>query len=246
LIEAELTLFYVQSLFELTPQELIAGKSKVIESIAAQLEEQCQEVRKAFKISCYADVEPTSGSLASAINLKASDYDLIVMGTNGANDLYQFFFGSNAYNVIKKSSLPVLLVPPDCTFSSIERTVYAFDYLREGEPPMHQLNLWLKEWQSNLTVLQVMEEAQSGKADLDVQARQKLIQSRYQGEAVLNFDTVHAENAILAINSYMLRNGADMLALCAVHHGLIEHIFHKSVIKAISSIGQYPIFVFHG
>lgn len=37
--------------------------------------------------------------------------DLIVMGTHGASGLREFFIGSNAYAVIKHSSVPVLTVP---------------------------------------------------------------------------------------------------------------------------------------
>jgi len=37
--------------------------------------------------------------------------DLIVMGTHGASGAREFFLGSNAYNVIKNTNIPVLTIP---------------------------------------------------------------------------------------------------------------------------------------
>jgi len=50
---------------------------------------------------------------ADAIREKANELgcDLIVMGTHGASGFREFFIGSNAYAVIKNTTIPVLTVP---------------------------------------------------------------------------------------------------------------------------------------
>jgi len=50
---------------------------------------------------------------ADAIREKAIELscDLIVMGTHGASGFREFFIGSNAYSVIKNTTVPVLTVP---------------------------------------------------------------------------------------------------------------------------------------
>ncbi|CAN5514757.1 universal stress protein [soil metagenome] len=53
------------------------------------------------------------GTAANAIRNKATEFncDLIVMGTHGASGFREFFIGSNAYSLIKITTVPVLTVP---------------------------------------------------------------------------------------------------------------------------------------
>jgi len=78
-INAELTLLNVQSLFEYTPVELVRGKEMTIAGAAERLEAQSREVSRAFKISCYAEVEPSFSKLSTIITRKAKQFDLVVM-----------------------------------------------------------------------------------------------------------------------------------------------------------------------
>jgi nucleotide-binding universal stress UspA family protein len=50
--------------------------------------------------------------------------DLIVMGTHGASGFRSGFIGSNAYNVAKHSSCPVLIVPPNRKYLSFKKVVF--------------------------------------------------------------------------------------------------------------------------
>ena len=112
-IGAELTLLNVQSVFSLPPSEVIKGKFLATEPLSDRLEEQSYKVMDTFKIQCHSEVEPSNRGLGKTIAQRAKDFDLIVMGTNGADDYYQFFLGTNSYQVIRTSAVPVLLIPRD-------------------------------------------------------------------------------------------------------------------------------------
>jgi nucleotide-binding universal stress UspA family protein len=241
--ESELVLFNVHSVFALSPLELLKGKSDSIELIKEQLEAQSREVARVFKISCYSEVQLSGVELASIIGSNASQFDLIIMGTDGENDLYQFFTGSHSYNVIKKAAVPVLLIPQDCTFGDISLTIYAFDYLKEESLPVEQLEGWLKLLRSKLCVLEVLEESVSQKVNRELKDLQILIKEIIP--LPLTFDTVHSSNVAESINEFVLQKKGDMLALCTQHHSILGRLFHKSVIKAISIMARYPVFVFH-
>jgi nucleotide-binding universal stress UspA family protein len=241
----ELTLLNVQSMFDLTPVEIIRGKDMTLASVAEQLNAQSREITKAFKISCYAEVEPSFSKLSSIIHEKAKGYDLIVMGTDGPDDLYQLFGGSNTYNAIVKSETPLLLVPAGYTYSEIETMVYAYDYLRERNLPLTRLVPFVKAVNCKLTVLQVMEEAYSKDAEHDLKELQFIIRSFYGDDLNYEYDTIRSSEIARSIDLYIHRNQPDALALCSVHRNLIQGIFHKSIIKNISTISDYPVFVFH-
>jgi nucleotide-binding universal stress UspA family protein len=243
--DSELVLFNVQSLFALSPVEILRGKSETVEQVKNQLEALCHQVATAFKISCYSEVQVAGAPLTSVISANAADFDLIIMGTNGPDDLYQFFTGSNAYNVIRKAAVPVLLVPWDCGYRDISLVIYAFDYLRDAKLPLDQLAGWIKPMRCELRVLEVLEESISKKVDSELRGLQALIKNVSPDELTLKFDSIHSADIIESINTYVLRNDGDMLALCTHDYPFLEKVFHKSVIKAITIMARYPVFVFH-
>ena len=243
-VHAELTLLNVQSLFDHTPAEAIWGEELNVEAATAQLEAQCREVTSVFKIPCYSEVITSIASISKAIGDKAARYDLIVMGTSGPADVFEFFSGTNTYHVIRKSSTPLLLIPEICGYTDITKVVYAFDYWRKSDLPIQQLIGFTKPVNSSLTVLQIMEESVSRDAEKELVSFQHVVRDLYPNEP-LDFDILHTDNLINAIHQYIVKNEVDVLALCAEDYGFLEALFHKSVIKAFSVIAEYPVFVFH-
>ena len=241
----ELTLLNVQSIFDYSPIDVISTAHSPAAIVARSLDSQCQEVVRAFKIVCNAQVETGFSRLSSVIREKANDYDLIVMGTDGADDLYQFFSGSNTYRAIEKTKTPVMIIPSGCIYSEIKSVVYAFDYLRERSLPLARLVPFVKALKCDLTVLQVMEEAYSKDADDDLRELQFILKTMYSGDIDYHFDTIRSSDVAASINSYILRNQPDLLALCSVNRNIISKLFHKSIIKNISAVCDYPVYVFH-
>ncbi|HEY9489021.1 MAG TPA: universal stress protein [Chryseosolibacter sp.] len=241
----DLTLLHVQSIFDLTPVEIIRGNQMVLAEITERLAAQSKEVSKTFKISCYAEVKSSASKLSSVISERGKSYDLIVMGSNGPDDLYQFFGGSNTYNAITQSEVPVLVIPAGHIYTEIKTIVYAFDYLGKRDLPLARLIPWVKALKCELTVLQVMEEAYSKEAEDDLTEQQFIIRNLYGDDLNYRYDTIRSSDIAQSINSYILSNQPDALALCSVHRNLAARIFHKSIIKNISAVCSYPVFVFH-
>lgn len=244
-INGELTLLNVQSIFDLAPLEILSGKESGIKAASAQLEAQSVEVSKAFKISCNAEVESSIRKLSNVIHDRARQFDLIVMGTDGPDDLYQFFTGSNTYNALVKAETPLLLIPSGYVYTEIKKMVYAFDYLHERNLPLAHLLPFVKAVKCELTVLQVIEDIPNKKTEDDLKELQFMIRNLYGDDIFFHYDTVRSAEIAQSINSYVLRNQPDALALCSVHRNLLQRIFHKSIIKAISVVSSYPVFVFH-
>lgn len=243
--QSELTLLHVQSLFDLSPVELVRGNSSMITtSIRERLEAQSLEVMKTFRVSCYPEVHSGFSKLSSVISAKGNDFDLIVMGSDGPDDLYQFFGGSNTYNAIARTNVPVMVIPVGYVYEEIKEIVYAFDYMRERTLPLARLVPWVKALGCQLTILQVMEEAYSAEAEDDLMELQFILRNLHAEYSNFSYDTIRSSDVAQSINSYVLENQPDALALCSVHRNLVKRIFHKSIVKDISAICSYPVFVF--
>lgn len=241
---SDLTLLNVQSLMSLTTSEAVWGKEMKIQGVNDRLEEQCREVSKVFKIACYAEVDATVRTLAAEIAERAAGFDLIIIGTSGARDYYHLFFGSNAYRLVKEASVPVLLLPPGTGYQDVTTIVLAFDYWGEHGLPVMQLTKWAKLLGSDIRVLQVARSTYSRELEKGMVAAQVAIREIHP-EISIQFDIVYSDDVGESIHDYMLSHEADILALCSIHHGFAEKIFHKSVIRKVTTLAKYPVFVFH-
>jgi nucleotide-binding universal stress UspA family protein len=235
-----LTLLHVQSLTAFPDPEIAAG---VTDELTALLKQRCLEVSRVFKISCDFELATSYTSVTGTIGSTGRQYDLIVMGTNGASDLLQFFYGSNTYRVIRAATTPVLLIPENCLFSEIAHMVFAFDYWRQLDLPLENLVDFANVFKSRITVLQVMEESVSQRAEQQLAEFQQHAR-KWFADTRLTFDTIHTTDLNNGLHEYMLRSQADLLALYEINRPTLEKLFHKSVIKRISALASYPVFVF--
>ncbi|MFZ6000948.1 MAG: universal stress protein [Bacteroidota bacterium] len=242
---SELTLFNVQSLFDLTPIEIVQGKAETMAGVGHRLEAQCEEIRRTFHISCRPEVESSVSKLSAVIHDRASDFDLIVMGSNGPDDWYQYMGGSNTYNAIVKSDVPVLMIPQGFEYSAITEVVYAFDYFHEENLPIARLISFVKLFNCELTILQVMKEPYSRAGDEQLEKWQTRIKEWYGDSVKLRFETIYSTEIPQTIDSYVTERRPDVLALCSIHRNFVERLFHKSVIKHLAAVTIFPTYVFH-
>lgn len=242
---AHLDLLHVLTLVDRTPEEAILGEQLNAQMAYDRLEDQCREISKVFRVSCNAHVVANVAGLSNLIENEAVGHDLIVMGTHGPGNVFDYFFGSHSYRMARQSNIPVLVVPTGCLYSDIRKTAFAFDYWRKDKLPLAQLINVLKPLESHLTILEVLEESISQKADEEILADQQLILDTYQNELVLDFDTLHTGHIATALDQYVKENKFDVLALCALRQNFLGRLFHKSLIKEMSMIATYPLLIIH-
>ncbi len=84
--------------------ELSALNEDNLKAMAAEISQ-----KKKLKITTHLAIgNPADEICRAAMKLKS---DLIVMGTHGASGIREFFLGSNAFNVVRKTPCPVLTIP---------------------------------------------------------------------------------------------------------------------------------------
>ena len=64
---------------------------------------------------------------------KKHKIDLIVMGSQGASGLQEMFIGSNTEKVVRRSSVPVLVVKSNGVEFDIKNIVFASDFKKESK-----------------------------------------------------------------------------------------------------------------
>jgi nucleotide-binding universal stress UspA family protein len=212
---------------------------------AGRLKEMSAEANRSFKISVNYEVEITIKSLAKMLTSFGKKNTMIVMGTNGADNLSQFFFGTNTYNVIKKAECPVLLVPENYSYRAFKNILYAFTYEEKGKLALTQFYEFSKAFDAKIIFLHVSKEDTEISRDVFSAVKEE-VEEFFDGQGSLDFKRVFSKEAEGAIDDFVRENSIDLLVMAARHRNVIESVFRKRpLLDGLSLTGMYPILVFH-
>lgn len=217
----------------------INAQLKQLETIAA-------DVSRTYNIVCDHELDITSQSFAKTIARMTNDNTMIVMGTNGVDNLYQFYFGTNSYNVIQEANCPVLIIPEQTTYTTFHQVLYAFTYETKGRRALGSLCDFMKFYEkAQITFLHV------SKNDTDISqdvynGMKDEVEEFCIGKIAPSFSRVYAEHPSDGIDEYMRENKTDLLIMVAHHRTMFESLFQpKPLLDEISAVSKVPLLVLH-
>lgn len=213
-------------------------------NISELLYQKCRETQLKHNVTSLFHLEVTTNTLEQAIGARSSQCDLIVMGTNGAENYYQQIFGSNTFHVIEEAKCPVLMVPAECSFKPIHAITYA--YSAETNPiflidQLKQLTIPLC---AKVHVLHIVEDKPSAKSDHQIAILRGAIEARFPTGSHWSADFRYAQDVPGALDQYMKTHDSELLAMSFHHKSLMESLLTDDVIKRVSMIAEYPVFIF--
>ncbi|GHN02688.1 universal stress protein [Cytophagales bacterium WSM2-2] len=243
-LSGQLTLLYVRvSVWpEALPLEHQAKDSS--EDISIRLQEMSNEIQFEFQVPCNYCIDCTTNTLPEAIANQAKKQDLIIMGTNGVSNSYQYIFGTNTYHVIEKTQCPLMIVPQGYVYKPIQNIVYAFEPDTNPIFLIDQLKRLVVPIKAAVRVVHVSEDEPSNEAHHKLQALREAVLARAVRDIEWNFESLFSKDISWALDHYMKTHQADVLALSFHHRTFMEKLFKGNVVRQISMILEYPTFVF--
>jgi nucleotide-binding universal stress UspA family protein len=171
---------------------------------------------------------------------KLKETDIIVMGMKGKGKSNSVF-GSTTTKVIRKSVLPVFVIPEKAEFKPIDSITFASDFDEEIEIDRYSLLVDLSEkFNSQIYILNVQ------KNDYATSASEVLGKIN-TNEAFSNFNhefhTINENNVEKGINKFIETYPTDILAMVAHTHNLFERMFGKVHTKEMSYQTKIPLLV---
>lgn len=134
-------LHVVETRFLIAPPEANMAAIYVIPQLEKTGAEQLDLLEKKIKAKQNVTIKThiEFGVPSNSIRDKAIDLncDLIVMGTHGASGFREFFIGSNAYSVIKNTSIPVLTIPGNKKVRDFRKILFP---VRRNKGVLHKFN----------------------------------------------------------------------------------------------------------
>ena len=159
---------------------------------------------------------------------------LICMGNNGESGALNRFLGGVSYETVKRSTVPVLLIPGEVRFQGWKKVVVANDRTEDMSTEMSDLFHLSEHFHPQMDVITVQEGSPTE----------------------VTYETVHKEGGICTVNvqapevvqgicTYLEKESASVLAVKRHHRNFLENLLHKSTIKALLGSTHIPVLVFN-
>lgn len=167
----------------------------------------------------------------------------VVMGTKGETGMERVFFGSTTLTTIKHLSWPVIVVPPDKKYSSINKIGFACDF-REvvNTTPTHLIKDFVKEFKAELHVLNVDYKNSHFRAQTP---QESLLLHTMLEDLNPVYDFIEEENIEMGIAKFAEKNNLDLIITIPKKHRLLDGLFRKSHTKDLIFHSHLPIMCVH-
>jgi len=173
------------------------------------------------------------------------DVDIIVMGTLGADDLFDKILGSLTYNIMVNSKIPVLAIPNDYSFIPLHKIGLAVDYKEVIQP--HVIDL-LKEFayafQAKLEVFHI--ERADQPEEVLAQYEESKLDVFFSDIKHVYKKTTSIRSIDKAIENYITLNQPDLLVMLPHKRGFIDRLIQKSTSKWALHTIKTPILAIAG
>ncbi len=189
--------------------EQVIERTKKLENLRDRIHKQ---VRDGVTIHIRISRSPLVRAIIETIN--QVNADIVILGSNGSNDIHSSHIGSNAVNISKLSPAPVIVVPPLCHYEQIKRVVMACDFNKvKDSVPLEPLKRLLQRHEVELQVVNIDKEARYKNIDPEQVAEEsalyKMLQEYhpryyYNNESdvingILNFAKGHHAQMVIAL-----------------------------------------------
>jgi nucleotide-binding universal stress UspA family protein len=184
------------------------------------------------------NTEVLNGVLPMALNDlgREKHADLVVMGTRGRSGAA--LWGSNAAAVVKRSTLPVLVVPAQAVSRPVKRILFADDQKGvEVAGTRMMLRIALTTGAEVVLAHVVKDKDEEPDAEV-VEMFEELLQA-----VPHRFVAVEGEDVAGAIELLADKEQADMVAVLHRHTGFLEGLFHASTAKRLALNTDLPLLV---
>lgn len=168
--------------------------------------------------------------------------DMIVMGTEGINDLREHIIGSKTSRIVEEADIDVFVVPRKVFFKKPRKLVYASDYLEEDKIAIQKIIEMAKFFDSEIDIVHV---SSTHKA-IDKSLHQEMIDEispfvKY--EKVSYVLKSYRDELALGLENYLQTSKGDILVTLSKKKSFFDQIFSKNLSKKMAYFINKPLWV---
>lgn len=168
------------------------------------------------------------------------DADLIVMGTKGKGKS-NAVFGSTTISVIRKSTLPVFVIPEKAVFTPIRTITLAADFRSETELEHYTRLMRISEkFDSKIYILNVQKNSDALTSEMAIGKMKTNVAFSNRKHQFL---TIYDDKVTDGIQKFINAGNTDILAMVAHKHSIFERLFGKVHTRDMSYQTTVPLLI---
>lgn len=169
--------------------------------------------------------------------------DLVVMGTEGADGLNEFFVGSNAEKVVRKAPCPVITLQNKADLTSVKKIVFASDFSHTDSEFVERLKDMQSMFSAQLNIVKINTPASFTSTRHDTKQMEDFVAKN--GIENYTIDIYNYKNEEDGIIYYSEDIQADMVALGTHQRKGVGHFLAGSIAEMVVNHSSIPVWTSH-
>ncbi len=172
--------------------------------------------------------------------VRDENVDMVVMGTSAKGTLERIIMGSNTLELIRRCTVPLLVIPPEATYKPVQVVAFASDLKDVSDKtPVQKIKPILDLLNARLMVFNVSEE---GSFHTDLIKEQKELHERWGTEKV-EYHYVNNKDVAEGIMRFAEGNNVQLVIVIPGKHEFFESFFHRSISKKLAYHTRIPLLI---
>jgi len=168
--------------------------------------------------------------------------DIIIMGSHGATGLKEIFIGSNAEEVVRNSTIPVMIIKNDRPNFVVNNLVFATDCKLKNKHTLSKVKKFAEKIDATLHLVYI----NTANNFVIEEEAQKYLEDFVRGENLKNFtlniyNDVTVENGIL---NFATSINAELIGISTHGRKGLDHFFNGSISEDLVNHANMPIVTF--
>ena len=174
--------------------------------------------------------------------IEKNNPDLVIMGMKSPGGLGTLI-GSTTISLIRKTQVPLLIIPEESSFSELREIVYATDFRDTLSASVFTPLFALTPASTPKLRILYVQTLHSPEPD-ELLPGKKLLELAFQNYPH-DYQKIESRNVTEGVHEHLLNFPADLLVMVAHPHGFLEHFFIKNHTAAMAYETSIPLLILH-
>ncbi len=168
--------------------------------------------------------------------------DLIVVGTEGMNDLRENIIGSKASRIVESTDRDILVVPRKVFFKAPKKMIYATDYVEEDKLAIQKVVELARFFESEIDLVHISSSLKSIDRSLHMVMAEEI-------KPFIRYDKInfvlksYRDDLALGLENYLNVAKGDLLITLSEKKQFFDQIFSKNLSKKMAYFINKPLWV---
>jgi len=168
---------------------------------------------------------------------------MIIMGITDKSDIKQVLIGSNTLKMVDRNICPVLIIPPDASYTGIKNVALACDFKNIDTIPVESIKTILSMFRPLLHIVNVDSEHYVSLSDQYLEGRKRMME--FFGEMNPEFYFIGMYDFQDAIEQFTKDRNIDMIITIPRFHSFFDALFKGSQTKKLAFHSEVPVLAVH-